>query len=202
MWCKYGEQTGHAIAFLWLADLYWRHGKLENATRYCERAIEHIPNGPAPVYRIAKAVAHYMCGLSYQMSGEMSAAFASYQEAVSYSRRSKTTGTVPGTTTQTIDLRRCLGMDKSIEGVHQLSFAWIHWWNRFSYDVSLSLAGKHSKAKVHTRRTGIGKARQRTGDKTESDTELCDGSAGNHGIPAGVSKLTAIRLGKTHVSWD
>ncbi len=82
LWCKYGEQTGHAIAFLWLADLYWRHGKLENATRHCERAIEHIPNGPAPVYRIAKAVAHYMCGLSYQMSGEMSAAFASYQEAL------------------------------------------------------------------------------------------------------------------------
>ena len=50
--------------------------------RYCDKAVEHVPNGPAPAHRTARAVAHYMRGLSHQMSGEMSAAFASYQEAL------------------------------------------------------------------------------------------------------------------------
>ena len=82
LWRKYGEQTGHAVAFLWLADLYWKNGRLESAVRYCEKAMEHVPNGPAPAYRITKAVAYYMCGLTHQMSDRGSAALESYQESL------------------------------------------------------------------------------------------------------------------------
>jgi tetratricopeptide (TPR) repeat protein len=82
LWCRHGEQSGHAIAFLWLADLYWTNDKLKNAIRYCDKAVEHAPSGPAPAHRAARAVAHYTRGLSHQMSGEMSAALASYQEAL------------------------------------------------------------------------------------------------------------------------
>ncbi len=81
LWRKHGEQTGYAVAFLWLADLYWRNGKLEGTLRHCEKAMAHVPSGPAPIFRVTKAVAHYLRGLAYQLSGSLSAAFNSYQEA-------------------------------------------------------------------------------------------------------------------------
>jgi len=100
LWVERGDPLGHAVAFLWLANLSWRHRAPKETLSYCQRAVEHMPNGQAPThatlysidhYRIGrpsllpismttKSAAHYFLGMSRQVLDRMSEAFDSYQQ--------------------------------------------------------------------------------------------------------------------------
>ncbi len=82
LWLTHGDEAGRAVALLWLADWYLRHGETGAVLQNCEKALEHFPSGgPPPHYPIIKAVAHYMLGLVHHGLEAQAEAFRSYQEA-------------------------------------------------------------------------------------------------------------------------
>ncbi len=106
-WTSDGDRFGSAVAFLWLADFYWRNWKsyqrnkseLNNVIDCCNQVKNWILEPVAapgslrtgtvssPAARLiasktTKAAACYLSGLSYQMLGRVLEASASYHKAL------------------------------------------------------------------------------------------------------------------------
>jgi tetratricopeptide (TPR) repeat protein len=84
LWCRHGEGLGRSVAFVYLADWYWRNGRHKNVQQCCRKALEHIPDGPPPAYTTAKAAASYLLGLSLQASNNLPAASDEYHAALEF----------------------------------------------------------------------------------------------------------------------
>lgn len=78
---RLGKMVDHAVALIYLADIYRSVGRLGPALEYNEKAQQMLKNQPGPLYYHNRAVADYALGLTHHMLGNDSKALDWYEHA-------------------------------------------------------------------------------------------------------------------------